>query len=476
MIRLFSNLTWLVLAAALAARPSTALAQDAPIDAPPKPVGKVLIPLPRDENADQSAPVELLPDNRPLTGIEQLSIGTSPERHSYWVPGFSYTNFVQSNAQLLGGGNGWNSTSYFVGNVSLLQNWSRSQLALNYSGGGSLSTDSFVQNGQYHQLAANQLFNFGRWQLTLLDQFAYLPASQFGFGAGSSLALPGSGGPLAPTLPGLQPGLGAGQSLFTSTGPQYTNSAGAQVNYMLTSRSSVTMGGIYGVQRFIDAGSIESNTILANFGYNYQISRTDTLGVVYRFSSFHYLGNPQAIGDHSAQVAYGRKLTGRLALQLSGGVERNTFRIPIAGKTGRTDASISAGLSYGFARGGVSLHYSHGTSGGGGVLLGAKSDRIDTSATRQLSRVLRGNLGFGFARNTSLESAPGTPSNDFNQYFFSAGLARPLGRSVDVTLSYNANIETSNQNICTPAVCQSTYTTHQINFGFSWRARPIVIP
>src|SRR5262249_54499190 len=115
MTRLFSNLTWVALAAALAAGSSAALAQDAPIDAPPKPVGKVLIPLPGDENADQST-AELLPDNRPLTGIEQLSIGTSPERHSYWVPGFSYTNFVQSNAQLLGGGNGWNSTSYFVGN------------------------------------------------------------------------------------------------------------------------------------------------------------------------------------------------------------------------------------------------------------------------------------------------------------------------------------------------------------------------
>jgi hypothetical protein len=57
---------------------------------------------------------------------------------------------------------------------------------------------------------------------------------------------------------------------------------------------------------------VDNNTFTASVGYNYVLSHADTIGLVYRFSSFQYPGQPQAFGDHTLSVAYGRKLKGRL--------------------------------------------------------------------------------------------------------------------------------------------------------------------
>src|SRR6266404_2843806 len=37
------------------------------------------------------------PDNRPLSGIQNPSVGTPQVRHSYWVPGITYRNALRSN-------------------------------------------------------------------------------------------------------------------------------------------------------------------------------------------------------------------------------------------------------------------------------------------------------------------------------------------------------------------------------------------
>jgi hypothetical protein len=465
------------LAGALLAGAPVLRAQDQPIDAPPKPAAEAYPPLGGETDQDASQEQNRLqPDNRPLTGLQQTTVGAPFERHSYWIPGISYHNLIQSNGLLVqGSGNGWVSRSYVGGDLSLMQNWSRSQLGLNYSGGGSFSSDAGARDGSFHLFGATQTFNWQRWQLTILDQFSYLPTSQFGFGAGTGLSIPGVGGSLAPGLPGLQPALSSGRTVFASTGPQYNNSFATQVNYTLTRRSSITIGGVYGILRFTEPGNVENDTALLNAGYNYQITRADTVGIVYRFAAYHFLGNPQAIGDHVAQIAYGRKIAGRLALQLSGGVDIPSFRVTVGTRRQQVYGSGSASLNYAFARGGVSLGYSHGTTGGSGVFAGATTDGIQTTAGRQLTRVWRGNANFGFARNRDLGTLSSTRGGTYNTFYVGASASRPIGRNASFTLAYTAYIETSNQSICTGTVCQTNYTTHQIDVGFSWHARPFVL-
>jgi hypothetical protein len=467
-----------VVLAGIALFPVEARAQDQQNDAPPKPAAKVLFPIGGGEDQEPNQPIEAMqPDDHPLTGFQQLTVGTPPERHSYWIPGISYMNTIQSNGLAQGGGSGWSSTSYVVGNLSLSQNWRSSQLSLNYSGGGTLSSNSAVGNGQFEQFGAFQTFNWRRYQLTVLDQFSYLPASQFGFGAGTPLAGPGVAGPLAPNLPGLQNGFTPNQSIFAALGPRYSNSFGTQVNYALTPKNSLTFGGVFAILRFTESGNIESNDVNLNAGYNLQISRSDTLGLSYRFSAYHYLDSPQAIGDHLAQAVYGKKLTGRLALQLSGGPELTNYRMPQGpgGKIQYISPSATADLTCAFPAGGLSLNYNHGVNNGGGVLIGAASDQITGSGTRKLTRMWSGNASVGYARNEVLGGATGMQTLAFNAVYVGAGLQRPLSRTTNFTLNYNANIQTTNNVACTAANCGANFTMHVITVGLSWRAQPFVL-
>jgi hypothetical protein len=444
---------------------------------PPKAPARTYGPIGVDDQQDQNqTPETLLPDNRPLTGFQETTVGTPMERHSYWVPGVSYYNVVQSNGQLQGGGNNWNSTSYITGNVSLLENWSRSQLALNYSGGGDLSTDSSIGNGWFQQLSASQTFNWKRMQLVLLDEFAYLPQAQFGFGAGTGLALPGVGGTLGGTLTGLAPGFNPGQTIFTTIGPRYMNTGGLQANYLLTARSSITVGGLISILRFSEPGNIEDNDYIGNAGFNYQISRNDTLGLQYRYSSFRYLNSPQAIGDHTIQVAYGRKITGRLALQLSAGPEITNFRVALGpGGKRHIGGSGSANLAYAFQRGTLTANYLHGVTGGSGVFQGALTDQVTGTGTRKLNRVWSGDAHMGYARNRNAETLQGSSNINYNTFFAGAAASRPLGRNAGFTVGYTAYVNDSTSTICAGSNCSSSFTVHQISVGVNWHSRPLVL-
>ncbi len=458
--------------------PAAVNAQDPQTEAPPKPAAKAYPPVgPGDDQETDQGPIPLQPDDHPLTGLQELTVGTPSEKHSYWIPGISYTNFIQSNAQAQGGGDNWNSTSYITGNLSLLQNWGTAQLSLNYSGGEAISTDSAIGNGQFHQFHAVQAFNWGRWRLALLDQFAYLQQAQFGFGAGTGIAVPGVGGPLAPSLPSLQSGVTPNQSIFTQVGPEAQNSFAIQSDYALTPRSSVTVGGVFSILRFSEPGNIESNDVVLNAGYNFRVSRTDTLGMSYRFSAYEFLDSPQAIGVHVIQAAYGKKITGRLALRLSGGPEISTFRLPPGVVTGTQyiDGTGSASLSYAFSAGSASLSFNHGANNGSGVLLGATSDQVIGGVDRKLTRVWRGNVSFGYSRNANLAGSTTNPNLTYNTVYIGAGLKRPLNRAMDFTLNYAANIQTSNNAVCAGANCGTNFTSHVITVGLNWRSRPFVL-
>jgi hypothetical protein len=458
--------------------PAAVNAQDPQTEAPPKPAAKAYPPVGvgDDQETDQG-PIALQPDDHPLTGLQELTVGTPSEKHSYWIPGISYTNFIQSNAIAQGGGNNCNSTSFITGNLSLLQNWGTAQLSLNYSGGEAISTDSTIGNGQFHQFHAVQAFNWGRWRLTLLDQFAYLQQAQFGFGAGTGIAIPGVGGPLAPSLPVLQSGLTPNQSVFTQVGPETSNSAAIQFDYALTPRSSVTIGGAFSILRFSEPGNIELNDVVLNAGYNLKVSRTDTLGMSYRFSAYEFLDSPQALGVHVIQAAYGKRITGRLALRLSGGPEISNFRVPPGVGTGTQyiDGAGSASLSYAFSAGSVSLSFNHGVNNGSGALLGATSDQVTGGANRKLARVWRGNVSLGYSRNTNLAGSTTSPNLTYNALYIGAGLERPLNRAMDFTLNYTANIQTSSSAVCAGANCGTNFTSHVITVGIKWRSRPFVL-
>jgi hypothetical protein len=452
-------------------------------DEKPKPAARVLLPLPdlngnqQDDNDNNQT---MQPDRGPVAGVQSPTLGTSELRHSYWVPGVQYGITAQSNN--LNNNNtgstqspGWTTTQYASGNFSLLEAWNHAQFGTNYSGGGFFSTDSNQGNGQYHQLASAFELDERRWQLLVMEEFHYLPQSAFGFGGTTALAVPGITGALSVALPGIQEVFAPGQSIYIATGPRYSNDSAAQLSYSVSRRGSFTVAAVYGFLRFSNPANTNNDTDILNAGYSYAITRKDYIGAIYRFTAFRFPGNPEALGDHTAQLMYGRRITGRLALNLAGGPDITTFRLPVNGVKQTISGSGIASLAYAFRVSSVRLNYSHGVGSGGGLLAGSSTDQLMANLNRPLSRLWTSSLSFGYVRNSQLVTIKSLQSPNFNSYQIAGGLSRPLSGGTNLSIGYQAQIQASNGILCTTTGCQNNQTTHQIQMSFQWHAPPQVL-
>jgi len=442
----------------------------------PKPAARVLVPLP-DLNGNQQDDTDnnqtMQPDRGPVAGVQAPTLGTSELRHSYWVPGVQYGITAQSSNFSNTGrtqNQGWTTTHYASGNFSLLEAWNHAMFGTNYSGGGFFSSDSTQGNGQFQQLSSAFELDERRWQMLVMEQFSYLPQSSFGFGGTTGLSVPGITGALSVALPGLQEVFAPGQSVYTATGPRYSNDSAVQLSYSVSRRGSFTVAAVYGFLRFSNPGNTDNDMEILNAGYTYAVTRKDYLGAIYHFTAFHFPGNPEALGDHAAQFMYGRRITGRLALNLAGGPEITNFRFPVSGIQRTTRGSGIASLAYGFRVTTLRLIYSHGVGSGGGLLSGSNNDQVIANLNRPIGRLWTSSLSFGFSRNSQLVTIKSLSSPTYNSYQIAGGLTRPLTGTTNFSIGYQAQIQASNGIVCTTPACQSNQTTHQIQMSFQWHA------
>ena len=151
----------------------------------------------------------------------------------------------------------------------------------------------------------------------------------------------------------------------------------------------------------MDPGNVDNNSTTGTVGYNYTLTKANSIGTFYRFSSYHFPGQPQAYGDNSFNIAFSRKLTGRMALQAFGGPAITTFRVPVGGQSSKIGANLGVSFTYGFKNGGLTGGYFHGLTGGSGVFTGSTVDQVNFGVNHALSRVWSGQLNFGYAHNTA---------------------------------------------------------------------------
>ena len=420
---------------------------------------------------------ELQPDFSPLTGFQNPTLGFPGIGHSYWVPGLQYSSTIQSNPSPGPGIPSWYAYNYVIGNVSLREAWDRGTLAINYSGGGSFSTESSIGSGYYQRLGLAYTYRTERWLFQIVDSFAQSPQSTFGYGGGTGLGIPGVGGSLGTTIPGLGGNYALNQSIY-GVGPFISNVGALQVNYALSRRSSITVAGSYGLLHFTQPGNVDTNSTVASIGYNYILSRNNTIGVVYRFSAYQYPGIAQAYGDQVVSFAYGRKVTGRLGLRILIGPEFTHYRIPIGTTSQTTGFSAAANLTYAFERNSIFLNYLHGLYGGSGVLIGSITDDVSAGFSRKLTRAWTGNLTVGYARNSA---AGGTAGNGgyapYTDWFMTAGVNRPIGRNLQFGAAYTATIGNYEGYGCVGPGCvtSSNRTYNTITINVQWHARPFVL-
>jgi len=426
-------------------------------------------------------PQKLEPDTRSLAGAQDFSLGIPMAGHSYWQPHMDISSTGDSNPLKAGNQTGWTTFTSFAGGIDVRRTAPGSDLTLSYLGAGTVSNDGDGGNSITQELELNEKLLFRRTVISFIDKLDYLPEAYFGYGGGTALSLPG-GGSL-----GLQGGLGPGDTILTTRGQRISNEFLTELEENTTPRSSFTFVGGYSVLHYFDNNFLDYGDAVFQAGYNYKMSREDTFAALYRFNAYRYSNVNQSINDHIVQVSYGRRITGELAFQVAAGPEIALLQLPLSGASGSTSTpanstqvgwSLNTSLNYQLRRTALNLTYSHGLSGGSGILAGSTADTVSGYVTRQVTRKLGAQWNLGYSRNRGLAVAGVTSpaaqgSQTFDYWFTGLNLNHPLGRALKVFLSYQLQYQNSNAAFCVGATCQSSFVRHLVSAGFSWHDHPI---
>jgi hypothetical protein len=425
---------------------------------------------------------DLTPDTRSLAGAQDLSLGAPKLSHSFWQPNANISSTIDSNPLNPTNGVGWTTWTSILAGIDVHRISGNSDLTLTYLGGGSISNDSSNNNAIIQQLGLLDRFTFRRYSISLIDQLGYLPESAFGYGGLYGGTYSGIG---------LQNGFIPNQSILTSQGQRVSNVALGEFNTFLTPRSTITVVGSYGILHYFDNDLQNTNETTIQAGYNYQLTRKDTIAVIYLFEGFRYSNISQSINTHAFLLSYARRVTGRLAFQISAGPNVAFSNIPISNSSGvpvstgpSTNATqlfwdLNVSLMYQLRRNlALSGSYSHGVTGGSGVLAGSVTDTLSGSVSRQLTRTMNVAWSTGYSRNNglALTSPPSTTVQATNQtynYFYSGvNLSRALGRSAALTVGYQVEYQNSNSLFCITVPCTTSFVRNDITFSLGWRPAP----
>jgi hypothetical protein len=421
----------------------------------------------------------LTPDTRPLSGAQDLSLG-SPNR-SYWQPHANAFGSVDSDPEETPSGSGWGTWASFSGGVDVHRTSGNSDMTLNYLGGASVSTDASTTNGVVQELGFVDRFTLRRWTLAFLDQVSYLPEASFGFGGLGGIG-PSTGG-----ATGLGPVFGVpGQTILVGTGQNLENAFTTEADVQLTPRTSLTFDGGYSLLHYFDSDLLNSTDANFRGGYNYLLTRKDTLAMFFTYSAFRYSNFDQSINDYTIEASYARRVTGRLAFQIAAGPQIAVSTVPITASSGSSGSETLAGsstalywslntnLQYQLRRIGLGLSYYHGVNAGSGVLGGSLADIVTGSATRQMSRTFSSGVTAGYSRNTGLIFTSTTPTNQTYGYWFAgATLSHPISETLGLTFSYQLQYQNSTSSFCIGPTCGTSVTRNVFSFGVGWHERPL---
>jgi hypothetical protein len=172
-------------------------------------------------------------------------------------------------------------------------------------------------------------------------------------------------------------------------------------------------------------------------------------------------------------VAYGRRITGRLALQLSAGPEISRSTLAAGGNSTVVSWNLLSSLRYQLRPFDLDVSYNHYTTSGAGILYGASSDNLLATANRRLTREWTGSLIAGYSRNNAYQqlTVPVTIPSGFRSLFGGVTANRSLGRYA--SLLFNYSIQRQYNGSCAGGACAPTFLRHVFGVGVSWNFRPI---
>jgi hypothetical protein len=393
-------------------------------------------------------PSQATPDTNTLAGAQLFGVGSLEHPHNIFDPSLSASELgvtLPNSAGKLA----LASETLVGGCLNFNRLWSKYHFTTIYTGGEIFTRGQNIvnnQDSQFHDLTVMQAIDWARWHILLRDDFVTSPGAAF---TGTGMGGPGLIAQLSSTIESTLNSIGQGfvpsETIQNGNAMRYRNASLAQVEYFFNRRSSFTVAGSYGFLQFPGAGFINSRMVNAQAGYDYSFNPNNSVGILASYTKINYPGFPNSTTSYLGALAYGWKMTGRLAFQVAGGPEqiRSTSS---AGGFQVWYASFNSALTYERRRNGYSLAFMRGLSSGSGVFAGAESNIITLAAHRQFTRNWLGSINGGYAINNSLAPV-GTPTVRFDNWFAGASIGRGIGRHVEVNFNYAIQRQNS------PAAC-----------------------
>lgn len=452
---------------------------NAPENNPSQPIPAIKSPLAGAAGNDQvqTDQGQLQPDTNSITGVQPVGIGAPPVNHNYWAPRLSIAGTADSNPNVEGGSSGWAGWFSIYGGIDLHRASEGNDLFLSYTGGGMFTNAADTDNGVIQTLSVRDKITFHRSTFTIFEQLSYLPESSFGFAGSFGSGVPGVGG-----LTGVGNGYTPGQSLLVPRGQNLTDTTAVEWDYKLTPRASITLVGNYAFLRYFENGLANYGDASFQAGYNYQLTRHDTVALSYQFSAIRYSNLGQSINSSTVLGVYSRRITGKLGFQVGVGPEFVTSNSPITGHATSTGGSISstylsvnASVTYALKNITLTSNYNHGVTGGSGVLIGAETDVLTGGITDRISRSTTIGATFGYGHNNGFAVGDAAESQTYNYWFAGANVTRTIGRSIDAFGNYQFQYQSQNVGTsgCVGAACTENFTRNQFSVGVNFHKQPI---
>ena len=417
-----------------------------------------------------TAEVQAAGNNRPLSGVQEQTLGPNLGARNFLVPSISVTSQLATNST----GSGYarpTAFSYLLGTLDLNRVSDRSELLLHYGGGGMFSS---YLNSAIQDLEFSYGHRWRRWSLLVGDQVSLLSESSFGFGGVGGLAFL-NGGSLFGAGPFLNPSLNPNQTIPTILVPRLSNTAVAQIEYALSPRSSWTASGSYGMLNFLGAGFINSADGTFQTGYNYSLSRQSSVAVMYRFDAFRFTHLPQKIEDHLVQFGYARYVTGRMSIRLAAGPSMEMLRGVLTGFGNRLSWALDSSVGYQLDDTTLVLTYDHLVTGGSGVLVGAQTGQLEATVERKLTPRWQGSASLGYATNRSLLlTTTNLGKQQFNSWYVAVRFNHQLRPGTAFFVGYGARRQAMNTAACATLNCGTSLVGHEVSVGFNFGLRPVL--
>jgi hypothetical protein len=333
------------------------------------------------------------------------------------------------------------STTRVLGAFDLQQFWPKSDLFLEYLGGGAFYNNPYDAE-QMHAAGLQAVTRWRTGQATLRDSFSYLPEGSFQITTYGGL--PGYG--LATGGLGATSGLAGlvhyGPGNFGAIGniPRLANTAVLDAVQAINPRSAITLAGGFSNAHFFDPTNflINSDQITFEGGYSHLLSGRDQIGVLYGFQLMQFPQNTGGqIYNHVVNVRWSHYITGKLSLIVGLGPQYTEF------EEGQYLANWSlsgrAELRYKVGRGSLIASWEKFTSAGSGFFSGASTQAARLGYNRPLGRTWTFYSDLAYSHNTRLQSAAlglGANASSYNEGSAGGILRKHLGRTYDFFAGY----------------------------------------